>query len=42
VSQPEDRIEHFDDVYDFAEAFDQEYPWVGVQRNGGGPPSAEA
>jgi uncharacterized repeat protein (TIGR04138 family) len=42
VSQPEDRIEDFDDVYDFAEAFDQEYPWVGVQRNGGGPPSAEA
>lgn len=36
VSQPEDRIEDFDDVFDFAEAFDRAYPWLGVQRNGGG------
>jgi uncharacterized repeat protein (TIGR04138 family) len=42
VCQPEDRIEDFDDVFDFAEAFEHAYPWVGVPRNGGGPSSAEA
>jgi len=36
VSQPEDRIEDFDDVFDFADAFEHGYPWAGVQRNGGG------
>lgn len=36
VSQPDDRIEDFDDVFDFTEAFDRTYPWLGVQRNGGG------
>lgn len=36
VSQPEDRIEDFDDVFDFAEAFEHGYPWAGVQRNGDG------
>jgi uncharacterized repeat protein (TIGR04138 family) len=36
VSQPEDRIEDFDDVFDFAEAFERGYPWTGVQQNGGG------
>jgi uncharacterized repeat protein (TIGR04138 family) len=42
AQQPEDRIEDFDDVFDFAEAFEHGYPWVGVQRNGGGQSSAEA
>lgn len=42
VCQSEDRIEDFNDVFDFAEAFEHAYPWVGVQRNGGGPSSAEA
>jgi uncharacterized repeat protein (TIGR04138 family) len=37
VSQPEDRLEDFDDVFDFGEAFDRTYPWLGVQRTGGGP-----
>jgi uncharacterized repeat protein (TIGR04138 family) len=36
VSQPDDRIEDFDDVFDFAEAFERGYPWSGVQQNGGG------
>jgi uncharacterized repeat protein (TIGR04138 family) len=36
VSQPEDRIEDFDDVFDFGDAFDRGYPWTGVQQNGGG------
>jgi len=35
VSQPDDRIEDFDDVFDFTEAFDRTYPWPGVRRNGG-------
>jgi len=36
VSQPEDRIEDFDDVFDFGEAFERGYPWVGVRQHGGG------
>jgi len=36
VSQPDDRIEDFDNVFDFADAFDRGYPWTGVQQNGGG------
>jgi uncharacterized repeat protein (TIGR04138 family) len=36
ISQPEDRREDFDDVFDFAQAFEREYPWSGVHRNGGG------
>jgi uncharacterized repeat protein (TIGR04138 family) len=35
ASQPEDRIEDFDAVYDFGEAFGGEYPWSGVNRSGG-------
>jgi uncharacterized repeat protein (TIGR04138 family) len=31
----EDRIEDFNDVYDFDEAF-EEYPWAGFSRTGGG------
>ena len=35
VSQPQDRLEDFDDVFDFAEAFERGYPWSGLQGNGG-------
>lgn len=34
IRHPSDRIEDFDSVYDFAEAFEQEYPWMGVGRVG--------
>jgi uncharacterized repeat protein (TIGR04138 family) len=27
-----DRVEDFDAVYDFAEAFDRSYPWAGVSQ----------
>ena len=30
--QPSDKIEDFDDVYDFAEAFGTGYRWPGVER----------
>jgi uncharacterized repeat protein (TIGR04138 family) len=36
VSQPQDRLEDFDDVFDFVEAFERGYPWSGLQGNGGG------
>lgn len=29
VKQDEDSLEDFDDVFDFAEAFEREYPWPG-------------
>lgn len=32
ISQPEDRIEDFVGVYEFAEAFEGDYPWSGVSR----------
>jgi uncharacterized repeat protein (TIGR04138 family) len=35
ISQPQDRLEDFLDVFDFAEAFEHGYPWSGVNRNGG-------
>jgi len=35
ISQPQDRIEDFDGVFEFTEAFEREYPWSGVHRNGG-------
>ncbi|HKI93752.1 MAG TPA: Minf_1886 family protein [Gemmatimonadales bacterium] len=35
VSQPQDRIEDFADVYQFGEAFDAEYPWRGIDHIGG-------
>ncbi len=31
-----DRVEDFSSVYDFEEAFEEEYPWAGVSRTGGG------
>ena len=31
-----DRIEDFSSVYDFEVAFEEEYPWAGVSRTGGG------
>lgn len=34
VQHPNDRIEDFDGVYDFAKSFDAEYPWSGVVRTG--------
>lgn len=33
VKQADDHIESFDDVYDFAEAFEYAYPWPGVARS---------
>lgn len=30
VGQSEDRLEDFDDVFDFAEVFERAYPWVGA------------
>ncbi|HXV86671.1 MAG TPA: Minf_1886 family protein [Gemmatimonadales bacterium] len=36
IRQPTDRLEDFDAVYDFAEAFDRAYPWEGVGRKDGG------
>ena len=33
-AQPQDRIDDFHAVYEFAEAFD-DYPWAGVRRAGG-------
>jgi uncharacterized repeat protein (TIGR04138 family) len=36
VSQPQDRVEDFADVFDFVEAFERGYPWSGMQHNGGG------
>jgi uncharacterized repeat protein (TIGR04138 family) len=35
TSEPQDRLEDFDDVYQFAEALEGEYPWLGVNRTGG-------
>lgn len=35
ISQPQDRIEDFDGVYEFAEAFEGDYPWSGVSHAGG-------
>lgn len=32
ASQPSDKIEDFDRVYQFAEAFREGYPWPGVER----------
>lgn len=32
IRQDADRIEDFDGVYDFGQAFDGSYPWAGVQR----------
>jgi uncharacterized repeat protein (TIGR04138 family) len=32
IRHPNDRIEDFDHVYDFARAFEGEYPWRGVAR----------
>ena len=37
ISQPQDRIEDFADVYNFAEAFEGQYPWSGVNRTGAAP-----
>ena len=31
IRQPSDRIEDFDGVFDFAQAFDDGYPWSGVR-----------
>lgn len=36
IKQPEDKIEDFDQVYDFVEAFDGSYPWPGLRRKAGG------
>jgi uncharacterized repeat protein (TIGR04138 family) len=32
ASQPTDRVEDFERVYDFAEEFRAGYPWPGVER----------
>lgn len=32
VKQEEDSIESFDDVYDFAEVFEREYRWAGIDK----------
>lgn len=34
ISQPEDRIEDFEGVYDFDDAFEADYPWSGVSGAG--------
>jgi len=31
ISQPQDRREDFDDVFEFAQAFESEYPWSSAQ-----------
>ncbi|HEX9580340.1 MAG TPA: Minf_1886 family protein [Gemmatimonadales bacterium] len=31
IRQPSDRLEDFDDVFDFAQAFDAGYPWSGMR-----------
>jgi len=31
IRHPNDRIEDFDGVFDFAQAFDGDYPWGGVR-----------
>jgi uncharacterized repeat protein (TIGR04138 family) len=38
TQHPTDRVEHFEDVFDFAQAFEGEYPWAGIVRadTGGG------
>jgi len=36
ISQPQDRIEDFENVFDFTEAFERAYPWAGVRRDGAG------
>jgi uncharacterized repeat protein (TIGR04138 family) len=36
IPRDEDRIEDFDSVYDFEQAFEGEYPWAGMSRTGGG------
>ncbi len=35
IRHPEDRLEDFEDLYDFTEAFDHAYPWEGVSRGAG-------
>ncbi len=35
MRQESDRIEDFEAVYDFAEAFDAGYPWSGIGTRGG-------
>jgi uncharacterized repeat protein (TIGR04138 family) len=43
ITQPGDRLEDFDSVFDFDDAFANGYVWTGVSRNGsgpGGPPPA--
>ena len=37
ISQTQDRIEDFADVYNFAEAFEGQYPWSGVNRTRAAP-----
>jgi uncharacterized repeat protein (TIGR04138 family) len=37
ISQPQDRLEDFAEVYDFVEAFEAQYPWSGVYRTGAAP-----
>lgn len=32
IRHPSDRLEHFDQVYDFAQAFEGDYPWGGFAR----------
>ncbi|HEX9729562.1 MAG TPA: Minf_1886 family protein [Gemmatimonadales bacterium] len=34
IGQPEDRIEDFEEVYQFPEALEQHYPWSGVEGAG--------
>lgn len=36
IPRDQDRIEDFDAVYDFEQAFEGEYPWAGMSRTGGG------
>ena len=36
IPRDEDRIEDFQSVYDFYEAFEGEYPWAGLRRTRGG------
>ncbi len=32
TQHPTDRVEDFEDVFDFAQAFEGEYPWAGIVR----------
>ncbi len=36
ISQPDDRLEDFDGVFEFDAAFELEYPWLGANRSDGG------